>query len=156
MAEKKVMDEETRAILTGLAPFSIKSTIEFTPDSYKTKKRDADGKDTEEYLIPESLWPILTIRPWTRKESNESVKCLMKFQTDTDDSGIRELCRKSVVGWENLIDISTQEDIPYDSETDKGAKKEYFDSFPLTLILDISHKIGNISGLNKHEKLGLK
>jgi len=150
------MNDETKALLTGLAPFSIKSTIDFTPASYMTKVRDAEGKETEDYLIPKELWPIVTIRPWSRKESVESVKALMKFQTDTDDTQIRELVRKAVQGWDNLIDVATQECIAYEADTDKGAKKDLFESFPLTLVLDISHKIGNISGLNKSEKLSLK
>lgn len=150
------MNEETKALLTGLAPFSIKSTIDFTPATYMTKAKDADGNDTDEYLIPKELWPVITVRPWSRKESTESVKALLKFQNDTDDAQIRELVRKAVMGWDNLIDISSQELIPYEADADKGAKKELFESFPLTLVLDISHKIGNISGLNKSEKLGLK
>lgn len=156
MSEDKVMDEETRKILTGLAPFSIKSTIDFVPESYQVKVKDADGKDTDQCLISQDFWPTFTVRPWSRKESNDSVKALMKFQTDTDDTAIRELCRKATVGWENLIDVGTMSNIPYESDSDKGAKKDIFESFTLSLILDISHKIGNISGLNKHEKLALK
>lgn len=148
--ERIEMNEETKALLTGLAPFSIKSTIDFTPATYMTKD------DTGDYLIPKELWPVITVRPWSRKESTESVKALLKFQNDTDDAQIRELVRKAVMGWDNLIDISSQELIPYEADADKGAKKELFESFPLTLVLDISHKIGNISGLNKSEKLGLR
>lgn len=154
--ERKEMDEETRKLLTGLAPFSINSKIDFTPESYKTKKRDAEGKVLEEYLIDESFWPTITIRPWSRKETLESVKALTKFQNDMDDTGIRELVRKATVGWNNLIDVSKNEEITFEAEADGGAKKSVFESFPLTLILDISHKIGNISGLNKDERLGLK
>lgn len=154
--ERKVMDEETRKILTGLAPFSINSKFDFTPESYKTKKRDAEGKVLDEYLIDECFWPVFTIRPWSRKETLESVKALTKFQNDMDDTAIRELVRKAVVGWDNLIDVSKSEEITYEAESDNGAKKSVFESFPLTLVLDISHKIGNISGLNKDERLGLK
>jgi len=152
------MDEETRKILTGLAPFSINSKFDFVPASYLTKKRDAEGKELNEYLIPECFHPTITIRPWSRKETIESVKALTKFQTDMDDTLIRDLVRKSVQGWVNLLDASTAEEVAFEPEsaTDTGAKKSLFESFPLTLILDISHKIGNISGLNKHEKLGLK
>ena len=136
MSEKKIMDEETKKILTGLAPFSIKSTIDFVPEAYMTK-----DSETGDYLIAKDLWPTFTVRPWNRKESTESVKALMKFQEDTDDAKIRELTRKAVVGWENLIDVSTMEEVEFMAETDGGALKSIFDSFPLTLILDISHKV---------------
>ena len=161
--ERKVMDEKVRARLQGLAPFSIDSSLEFVPASYTYKEVDEEGNETEEYMIPEEYHPKFKVRPWNRKESNEAVKALMDFGKTTDDTKVRELTRKAILGWENLIDIATETEIVYEADPGGGAKKDLIESFTITLILDISNKISNISGLNKHgdfvnrdEKLGLK
>lgn len=149
MNQIKGISEETRQALQGLAPFSTRSTIDFTPESYRIKR---DGV----YIVEESAWPVFKIRPWTKGEAGHIRKSMPKYADSRDDSEIREYVRRAVVGWENLIDAGTGELIEYVEEQNGGASKELFDIFPSALVTDILNKSLAISGIVDMERAALK
>lgn len=152
MAEIREISEETKRALTGLAPISLKSTISFTPDSYKIKK-----KDSEDYLVEEEAWPTFKMRPWTKLEAMTVKKNIKKFSDSKDDSEMRELIRKTIIGWDNLIEAETGEDIPFENEeSEKGVNKELFEIFPTALVTDLLNKALSISGIADLERIGLR
>lgn len=149
--ERKEMTDEVRKAMMGLNPVSLQSTVEFTPNSYHIKK-----KDSEEYLVPEEYWPVFKIRPWTKLEANNIKKNISKFIDSKDDSDMREYVRKTVVGWDNLIEAVSGEPIEYASDVNGGASKELFEVFPTALITDILNKCMTISGIADMERSALR
>lgn len=156
MAEIREISESTKKALTGLAPISLKSTVSFTPDSYKIRKKDAEGKLTEEYLVEEAAWPIFKMRPWTKLEGAHIKKNLSKMAESKDDSEMREYIRRTITGWENLIEAESGDDIPFESEPEGGVSKELFGIFPTALITDLLNKALSISGIADFERMGLR
>lgn len=154
--EKKVLDEATRQALLGLSPFSLNSTIDFVPASYKIKNKEG------QYVIPEDLWPTFTIRPWTKVENEAVKKSLSKASTLTGDQAnkaeaeSKESVRKAIKGWSNLIDAGTCEEIEFESDAEGGASKVAFEQFPAALISDLLNKCCSVSGLLDMERLGLR
>jgi len=145
MAEKRVMDEETKKKMHGLLPFSTKSTIKYTPEVY--------GDD-----VPEDFKPVFTIRPYSREEVKGARKILGSI-TDNNvekEDELNEWSRKVVVGWENLYDAGSGEEIEYVQDSTGGADKELYDVLPVTVKALILVQAVKISGLLDLSKLGLK
>jgi len=149
--ERKEMTDDVRKVMLGLNPVAQHSTVEFTPGSYYIKK-----KDSEEYLIPEEFWPTFKIRPWTKMEALQIKKNIQKFVDNKDDSEMREYIRKTVMGWDNLIEASSGSNIEYEQETSGGASKEIFEVFPTALITDLLNKCMTISGIADMERSALR
>lgn len=156
MPEIREISAETKKALQGLAPFSTTSTIEFTPKGYEIKVKDSEGKDTEEYMIPEEVWPLFKMRPWTKLEASRIRKSMPKYANSKDDTEIREYVRKVIVGWDNLVDAGTGDVMDYEEEETGGASKEIFDCFPSSLITDLLNKALTISGIVDMERVGLR
>lgn len=150
--EKKVFDEATRQALLGLAPFSLNSTIDFTPASYQLKRN-------EQLIVPEDLWPVFTIRPWTKLESDLVKRALSQVSNNVGtkaENEAKEAVRKVIKSWSNLIDAGSMEEIEYVEETDGGASKDIFNNFPASLVSDLLNKCCSISGILDMERSGLK
>jgi hypothetical protein len=149
--ERREMTDEVRKAMLGLNPVSLQSTVEFIPESYLIKK-----KDSNEYLVPEDFWPKFKIRPWTKLEANHIKKNISRFIDSKDDSEMREHIRKTVMGWENLIEAARGDPIEYIQEPTGGASKELFEVFPTALITDLLNKCMTISGIADMERSALR
>lgn len=138
---------EVREKLISRLPFSTKATIEFIPPCFQVK--DSDGA----FIIPERYQAVFTVRSMTRKETNDIRALAMSDKKD--DQKYRDCVRPCIVGWKNLFDAGSMEEIAYTQETTGGASKEIFDQFPSTLFGDLLTYVGRISGIIDTEKLGL-
>ena len=107
--EKRMLTPEVRAALLSKIPFSVNATTEYTPKPYMTKIKDSEGKDTDEYSIPEEFRPVFTVRSFTKQESYD----VKKVCTKGEEKGIQEWTRKVVIGWKNMFDAGTLEEIEY-------------------------------------------
>lgn len=145
---KYVLDEETKKSLLGLSPFSIDETVEFTPEFYKIPK----------LAIPEKMWPTFKIRPFARPEREAVRRIIVDLTTDPKSAAhvkVIEWARKITIGWENLIDIATGEEISYKADKDGGADKELFETLTESLISALLYKSIQMSGLVNVERAGL-
>lgn len=149
MSEIREITEDTKKLLQGLAPFSLKSTVKFTPEGYKIKKDD-------QYLVPEELWPVFELRPWNKLEATHIKRNMPKYADSKDDTEIREYVRRIVVGWENLIDAGNGDEITYQSDPNGGVLKDIWDCFPSALVTDILNKALTISGIVDMERAALR
>jgi len=146
-----MLTPEVRAALLSKIPFSVNATTEYTPKPYMTKIKDSEGKDTDEYSIPEEFRPVFTVRPFTKQESYD----VKKVCTKGEEKGIQEWTRKVVIGWKNMFDAGTLEEIEYKADPSGGADKDYFGTIPEYVVADILMYVSSISGILDKDKLGL-
>lgn len=117
------MDAETVRKLCGLLPVNNDFTINFTPKCFDD--------------IDEEFRPIFTLKPFTQKEVKEiSVKMSQKVDQDF----ILQQVKTKIVDWSNLINISTQEDVPFDINI--------IETFPTKIINELVGELLRISGLS--------
>jgi hypothetical protein len=134
---KRVLDAETRKALIGYVPFSVDAVIDYTPEQFQAVK-------------DETLRPIFSVRSMKQSELMEIKKC---FSTTTELNYVEmeerrfEIIKKCIIGWKNLFDAATGEEIEY---------KDVFNLFPLWLKRSISSFIDKISGLSPVDTLSLK
>jgi hypothetical protein len=141
--EKRILDDETRSKMLGLAPFSATAEIEFTPEIYKNKG------------IDDNFIPVFTIRPFTLEEKPKATKTIIDHKVGRELE-LANILRANVLNWRNLFDAGTKEEILYKADPAGGADKEVFKILPSTIIAELLFFITKISGLVDQERLGLK
>lgn len=144
--EKRVLTPEIREALLSKVPFSVNARVSYTPKTYRTKK-----ENTEEYVIPVEYQPVFEVRSFTREE----IPQVRKVATKGDEVGIREWSRKVVMGWSNMFDAGTMEELDYKVDPTGGCDKDLFSTIPETVSADILMYASSISGLLDKDKLGL-
>lgn len=148
MADNK-MTPELRELLLNRLPFSRNSSLGYTPKAYLTKTLDENGKETEEFEIPEEYRPVFTIRPMTAEEK-------AKLSTNKpEEKVLRDITRSNIINVIKLYDAGSMEEISFKSDAKGGMDKDQFESIPNIVILDLFRKISSISGLSPHERSGL-
>lgn len=147
------MTAEKREELLGLLPFSTKATLEYIPGPYLMKKGDTGQ---EEYVVPENMRPVFSIRAMTRGEMDD-LKRKSKGQ-QMDDDKLREVVASVVVGWKDLYDIAPEipEEIPYKQDPKGGADRETFRLVPAPVVADLAMCILRMNGLMGTEAMGLR
>ena len=147
---KVELTDEMKREMQGLAPYSPDVPFSFTPAAYMVKRAD------ESYAIPESLWPVFTIRQLTKVE-RDSVRRLLvknhKNNMDVSASELSEWARKVCRGWTNLIDSATGDEIIFTSDKDGSADAALFDRLPDLTKSAILTRAVAISGLSGVEYL---
>jgi len=136
------LTEDMKREMQGLLPISYTAVVEFTPEEIKK--------------VDEILWPVFKLRRMTKAESLE-IRRLASASGDaiSNEEKVLNVVRKCVVGWDNLIDMSTGDEIPYVQENGE-LSKSLWDMMSITCITAIMNKVSLISGLLNSEKLGLK
>jgi len=126
------LDNEMTKKLAGLLPCSTEFTIEFTPALFDE--------------VEEDYKPVFELRPLTKAETKEiASKATAKKQPS--EQWYRDRIRRCVVGWTNLLDISSGKEIEFSSEDDKGADKKLFDLLNDRIINALMNEVLRISGL---------
>jgi len=147
--EKRVLNDEVKRELLGLVPFAAGSTDDFTPPQYL--KTGADGG----YLIPEEYRPVFKVRSFTVEEKRGVAKLLVNIK-DSDDAAVVEAARKVVVGWRNLFDSGSGEEIFFKSAPGGGTDADLFSGIPAAIVGALLFHASRISGIIATEKLSLK
>jgi hypothetical protein len=142
MAEKRILDEATRAQLRGFTPFSTEATISFTPEEF-------------ENIADVTLRPAFQLSPFTQAQKDQIAVNSKSYAPDMPQEKIfeiaaanKEVLRGCVKGWSNLYDAGTGEEIEF--------SKEAFNTLPGFIISGIRTSVEKISGLSEVTKLGLK
>ena len=141
MGRKIELTPEIKEKLLGLAPFNPTIPFEFTPDAFK--KQD----------LPADMTPVLSIFSLTKGEEEELRK--IHSSGTPSDSVYRKFIRKKVVGWVNLFDSATGEEIEFEADPSGGCTETAFEKLSSWIILVIIGKIHYISAMGSLEKKSL-
>jgi len=147
--EKRILTEEIRRELLGLVPFSAGSADDFTPPVYL--KKNSEGG----YAIPEEFRPVFKIRCFTVEEKRAVAKLLVNIK-EADEETVTEAARKTVMGWKNLFDAGSNEEVVFKSAPDGSADHTLFSQIPAAVAGALLFHASRISGIIASEKLSLK
>jgi hypothetical protein len=131
MSDKIVLDEEMKKRLSGLLPTNSDFTVNITPSCY-------DG-------IEEQFRPVFTLRPLNNKQLNDITKNLQTIAKD--DSKALNILKGQIVGWSNVMNISTCEEVPFESDSDGSISNNLFNMLPKPVLSSLVVSLLNISGL---------
>jgi len=147
---KRVLDEQTRRVLLGYVPFSTEATIRYTPDEFIN-------------IADATLRPIFVVRSFTQAEALQLRTISMSYSKDNTNEqtlklsqDILQVSRGCVLGWSNLFNAGTGEEIEFKGDTNGACVSELYAILPEWLKRSISEYIKKISGLNEPEILSLK
>jgi hypothetical protein len=138
--DKRILDEATRKALEGYIPFSTNCTVEISLTDLIPKDQLTIGKD---YI------PVFTIRSFTQAEAQQ-------FKSSQNEATLKNLVRVCLMGWVNLFDAGTKEEISYRSDPAGGCDKNLFEQLPEFYSASLLKNVMKISGLSTIEALGLK
>jgi len=147
MAGLKLTEEHRQALL-GLMPFTQNGTIEYTPKAF------------EKLDIPKNKKSIYIMRAYNKDEMTRVRKLIndvnaSKGSKDDQEEEIRDLTRRSIVGWKNIYDLATGDEIEFKKDSDGSADKGLFEDIPDVIKAEIYTYSLTISGLMKKEIEGL-
>ena len=145
---KRILNEETRKQLLGYVPFSVDAKITYTPEEFLSIK-------------DETLRPVFELRSLNQAEITQLKKNSQELSTPNSNRGkIAKdnvgLIRACVLGWVNLFDAGSGEEIDYEASPTGGCKDEIFDRLPLWVVVSLMEFIKKITGLSSAEDLSLK
>jgi hypothetical protein len=136
------LDEATRKALLGLMPFTQGGTMYYTPECLQ----DA----------PEVARASFKQRAFTRQEMM-AVRAIYADDTIKEkQSQLWEICRKTIVGWGQVFDLSTGEPMAYNAAPDGGIDADLWETLPLVIRRELLTNVAIMSGLLQQEKTGLK
>jgi hypothetical protein len=140
---KLELTKEMKEELHGLMPISCSSRISFTPAIFKK--------------LDESMWPVFILRKMTKKETMDLRRASGGAgDSFTNEDKVLDIIRKCVLGWSNMYDGETGEEILFAGEADGCLTKDLWDMLPLPVITAVMNKVSVISGLIEAEKRSLK
>lgn len=152
--EKRILDEATKKALQGYNPFSPNATVEVTPPEYN--------------FVGVEWQPKFSIRCMTKDEKAEYISIYSNVKKDektgeAPDSEwkaigdkIEKIYLQCLMGWRDLFDSGTGEEIVYIPYTEGGDPQKHWDMLPAWIQVFISGQIKKISHLTPIEKLSLK
>jgi hypothetical protein len=146
------MSREIQEKLLGKIPFSRNAQIAHVPSVYLTKALDEEGKETDEYDIPEEYRPTFYCRPFSNNDKQQVSKLK---ETTSNDSTFNKVTRSNIVGVDNLYNAGTMELEEFSRDDNGGMSEEQFNSLPVSVKLDLFMFISSISGLVSYERSGL-
>ncbi len=137
-----VMTPELQDELLGLLPYETEATVEFTPPCYK--------RDT----FPVALRPVFELRQMKDTTKKKIVEWQKKPSALTDEA-VRDMARYHVVGWSNLRNVATNEEIPFESAaSDTGAKLALFRMLPQKPVVEILFYLCRMAGIADPDRRG--
>ena len=163
MAEKKVIQKNSKKEITnfiGLLPLGVDAKHEFKPKYFDRLPKEYRAifflKPLNNRLKREWLRVIKLIYLEGIAEISGIQTSLDEFKNydDKEEFELREIIRKSIIGWEGLKN-SKGESIPFEKGDDGFLDEELFASLPDTLIGEFTEELNIISCLKDPELLGL-
>ena len=150
---KRILDEKARQALLGYVPFSSDCKIQFTPDEFKAVK-------------DESLRPIFEVRSLTQSELSQLKHNSQSLLTEAGKvaperfmaiaNSNLNVIRASILGWTNLFDVGTREEIEFAAAPTGGCDEKLFEALPLWIKQSILNYVKQISGLTDPENFSIK
>jgi hypothetical protein len=141
MGRKIELTPEIKEKLLGLAPFNPTIPFEFTPDAF-TKQ-----------VLPADMTPVFSILSMTKGEEEE----LRKIHSSAvpSDEKYKNFLRKKVIGWVNLFDVATGDEIDFEADPVGGCTLAAFEKLSSWIVLTLAGKIHYISAMGALEKKSL-
>lgn len=137
-----VMTPELQDELLGLLPYETESTVSFTPPCYR--------RDT----FPAALRPVFELRQMRDTTKKKIVEWQKKPSALTDEA-VRDMARYHVVGWTNLRNVATNEDIQFEpAQSDTGASLKLFKMLPQKPVVEILFYLCRMAGIADPDKRG--
>ena len=117
--KKNIMTKEVREQLLGILPMSVDAVHKFTPkqfddvpEEYKPVFEIKQYTNSDVIGIKSLIYRGLNEPQETGKTTNTKAKSIKKFTESSQDD--LEFLKKSLVGWSNLINLDTGEQIVFD------------------------------------------
>lgn len=125
------LDDNTIRKLCGLMPATTTFSIKFTPKCFNE--------------VEEEYRPVFILEPWTKGE----IRAIASVVNDNSkyEEYFNEQLRKKIVGWDNLIDLSTCDEIDYKSDPEGGVSKELYKLLPDQVLVELINELSSISGI---------
>lgn len=131
--KRRKLDDNTIRKLCGLMPATTTLSVKFTPKCFNE--------------IEEEYRPVFILEPWTKGE----IRAIASVTNDNDNSKydeyFNEQLRKKIVGWDNMIDLSTCDEIAYKSDPEGGVSKELYKLIPDQVLAELVNELSSISGI---------
>jgi hypothetical protein len=150
MSEPVVMTPEIKEFLESRMPFSPSAVVDYTPEMF-LKEHEIDGVKTK--ILPDEFIPVFKIRS-LRKDEKEALRRAL-LDVNKNQEAIKDVCRKCVLGWDNVFDLGTKLTYEYKADPAGGCDKEVFAYLTTSVISDICMYLSKISGLIDVDKMGL-
>ena len=128
---KKALDEATIRKLAGLYPVSPDFSMAFMPDCYKD--------------VPQEYKPKFIIKPYTLSEMRDLAEKSNQLEGQELDDFANSMIRSKIVGMTNMINLSTQEPILFQSDEKGCMSKSQYDTLPMIVKSEILKEISAIS-----------
>ncbi len=148
MATDHIMTDEVKKLLISRLPFSTNAVTDFTPPTYMIKD------DSGVLLIPEEFRPVFSIRAFTKLESDTLKKSFVNAKNN-DENLIRSTARKATMGWRNMYDVGTGDEIPFEADELGQCTRALFDTLPLVVVSELLNYMSQVSGIIVSEVAGL-
>ena len=139
--QQRIMTDEIRKKLLGFNPVSQEKGMPFTPDHYMN---DPDLKP---------FAPIFRQRPWTQNEMNEMQSAIQQGQFTNDV--MKEMARVTVLGFENLVELSSGAEIEFAADERGSVRKDVFLRWPAKLQFSLFYHAQAMSGLKGEDRESL-
>jgi hypothetical protein len=143
---KRVLDEATKRALVGAAPISSQATISFTPELYGAIK------------IAPAFIPIFKIRGLTVDEGAELDSLIKESQNKSIDNWNEKaysFTRRIIVGWENVFDAGSGEEIGFIADASGACDASNFVGLSVNVKAELFSQVMKMRGLVGVSKLGL-
>jgi hypothetical protein len=140
-----VMDEETKKKMRGLLPYSDKSVLAFTPETYQ--QLDVDDK----------YKPVFYMRGLTRGE-HILLLDLSRGNKEKDEISAKQLeaLRFVITGWKSLFDAASGTEVEFSKDPDGGVNSSVFYALHYSVQIELINQMYDMSGLTAVEKVSLK
>lgn len=124
---KREISPELHKRLAGILPASTSFTVEFIPPEYAE--------------IDEDFRPIFTIKPWSANQ-------IKQFSAigKNEDKALAAIASQ-IVNISNLYDLSTGEEIAFESEATGGLSLAIGKLLPSKIVLSLLSELTRISGV---------
>jgi hypothetical protein len=131
-ARKLVFDDITMKKLSGLLPARNSYVVNVTPKIYDD--------------LDEQYRPTYSLTPLSNGEMQQIIEMNKGVENDDNEQKFMTILRNHIVNFNNVIDISTGEDIKFEKDISGGITEELFNIIPKLVQASLVQELVNISG----------
>ena len=128
-------------------PAKKKTEIKLTPEIRAKLMGISVVSDTVEYTmeidVPDEFKPIFKLKAFTV----EAAKKFKDIPEDEQDSAFEEIVRSHLVGWKNVIDLSTGKEYKFEAKEDGTCSDAKYYTLPIGLRANILNHLYQLAGL---------
>ena len=129
---KLVFDDITMKKLSGLLPARNSYVVNVTPTIYDD--------------LDEQYKPTYSLTPLSNGEMQQIIEMNKGVDNEDNEQKFMNILMKHIVNFNNVIDISTGEDIKFEKDISGGITEELFNIIPKLVQASLVQELVNISG----------